>query len=103
MDTIRTRGPAAAITAGRSGSGYRGVGSLRLKVKPADAQVYVDGYFMGVVDSFDGSFQKLTVEEGAHKVEVRSEGDTPVQFDVMVIPRRDDHLQGRAAKFTARD
>ena len=71
---------------GSSGSGYRGVGSLRLKVKPSDAQVYVDGYYMGVVDSFDGSFQKLTIEEGAHKVEVKADGYKPVQFDVMVVP-----------------
>jgi hypothetical protein len=83
---------------GSSGSGYRGVGSLRLKVKPADAQVYVDGYFMGVVDSFDGSFQKLTVEEGAHKVEVRSEGYTPVQFDVMVIPGETITYKGELPK-----
>ena len=83
---------------GSSGSGYRGVGSLRLKVKPADAQVYVDGYFMGVVDSFDGSFQKLTIEEGAHKVEVRSEGYTPVQFDVMVIPGETITYKGELPK-----
>jgi hypothetical protein len=83
---------------GSSGSGYRGVGSLRLKVKPADAQVYVDGYFMGVVDSFDGSFQKLTIEEGAHKVEVRADGYTPVQFDVMVVPGETITYKGELPK-----
>jgi hypothetical protein len=66
--------------------GYRGVGAIRLKVKPANAQVYVDGYFVGVVDSYDGAFQRLSIEEGSHKVEVRAEGYEPVQFDVMVIP-----------------
>ena len=30
------------------------VGQLRLKVKPAEGQVYVDGYYVGEVDSFDG-------------------------------------------------
>jgi hypothetical protein len=69
-----------------SSSGYRGVGSIRLKVKPADAQVYVDGYYMGVIDSFDGAFQRLSIEDGSHKVEVRAEGYEPVQFDVMVTP-----------------
>jgi hypothetical protein len=67
-----------------SSSGYRGVGSIRLKVKPADAQVYVDGYFMGLVNSFDGSFQRLEIEAGPHKVEVRGEGYEPEKFDVMV-------------------
>ena len=69
-----------------SSPGYREVGSIRLKVKPADAQVYVDGYFVGVIDSYDGAFQRLSIEEGSHKVEVRADGYVPVQFDVMVIP-----------------
>jgi hypothetical protein len=67
--------------------GYRGaVGSLRLKVKPVNAQVYIDGYYVGVIDSFDGTFQRLEIEAGSHRVEVRAEGFTPVQFDVMVTP-----------------
>jgi len=69
-----------------SSSSYRGVGSMRLKVKPANAQVYVDGYYTGVVDSYDGAFQRLGIEAGSHKVEVRAEGYEPVQFDVMITP-----------------
>jgi hypothetical protein len=70
----------------RYGEAYRGVGSLRLKVKPSNAQVYIDGYFVGVIDSYDGAFQRLSVEGGAHKVELRAEGFEPVQFDVMIAP-----------------
>jgi len=70
----------------RYGQAYREVGSLRLKVRPANAQVYIDGYFVGVVDSYDGAFQRLSVEAGAHKVELRAEGFEPVQFDVMITP-----------------
>ncbi len=65
---------------------YRGVGSLRLKVKPGHAQVFVDGYFVGTVDSFDGVFQRLNIEGGSHKIELRADGYEPTQFDVMVIP-----------------
>jgi hypothetical protein len=67
-------------------SAYRGVGSLRLKVKPANAQVYVDGYYVGVIDSFDGVFQRLGIDAGAHRVELRAEGYETVQFEVMVTP-----------------
>jgi hypothetical protein len=70
----------------RYGQAYREVGSLRLKVRPANAQVSIDGYFVGVVDSYDGAFQRLSVEAGAHKVELRAEGFEPVQFDVMITP-----------------
>ncbi|OFW07258.1 MAG: hypothetical protein A3H96_17200 [Acidobacteria bacterium RIFCSPLOWO2_02_FULL_67_36] len=65
---------------------YRDAGSLRLKVKPSDAQVYIDGYYVGVIDSFDGTFQRLSIDAGAHKVELRAEGYETVQFEVMVPP-----------------
>jgi hypothetical protein len=76
---------------GYSGSGgysqtYRDAGSLRLKVKPRDAQVFVDGYFVGVVDSFDGTFQKLTLDGGGHRVEIKADGYEPVQIDVLITP-----------------
>ena len=70
----------------RTGDQYRDVGSLRLKVKPTNAQVLIDGYFVGVVDSFDGALQRLGVESGAHRVELRAEGYEPVEFEVMITP-----------------
>lgn len=70
----------------RAAEQYRETGSLRLKVKPSDAQVLIDGYFVGVVDSFDGVFQRLGVDSGAHRVELRAEGYEPVVFEVMIIP-----------------
>jgi hypothetical protein len=68
-----------------SRSSYRDVGSLRLKVKPEFGQVYVDGYYVGEVDSFDGVFQKLPIDAGAHRVEIRAPGYETAQFEVMVI------------------
>jgi len=64
---------------------YRDVGGLRLKVKPEHGQVYVDGYYVGEVDDFDGIFQKLPIEAGAHRIEIRAPGYETVQFEVMVI------------------
>jgi len=74
-----------------SGSGgysqtYRDAGALRLKLKPREAEVYVDGYYVGVVDSFDGMFQKLRLDGGGHRVEVRADGYDPLQFDVLITP-----------------
>jgi hypothetical protein len=77
------------LPSGGGGYGYgrtNEVGALRLKVKPSNAQVYIDGYFVGAVDSFDGMFQRLAVEAGSHRVEVRAEGFETVQFDVLVTP-----------------
>jgi hypothetical protein len=63
-----------------------GTGSVRLKIKPRDGQVYVDGYFVGTVDQFDGLFQKLSIDAGGHRIEIRSEGHEVIQFDVLITP-----------------
>jgi hypothetical protein len=65
---------------------YRDNGSLRLKINPRQAQIYIDGYFVGVVDSYDGAFQKLGLEGGGHKVELKADGYEPLQFEVLVTP-----------------
>jgi hypothetical protein len=63
---------------------YEDIGSVRLKVKPRHAQVFVDGGYVGVVDEFDGVFQKLRLEVGPHTIEVRAEGYEPLTFQVYV-------------------
>jgi hypothetical protein len=69
-------------------SGYRYDGRLRLKVKPRTAEVLVDGYFAGLVDDFDGVFQRLRIEPGPHRIEIRSAGFEPLVFDVRIQPDR---------------
>lgn len=59
-------------------------GSLRLKVKPADASVYVDGFYIGIVDDFDGAFQRLRLDRGPHRIEMRAPGHEPIAVDVMI-------------------
>jgi hypothetical protein len=59
-------------------------GSLRLKVKPRDAQVFVDGYYVGVVDDFDGVLQRLHLPSGPHRIEVRAPGYETLTFDVQI-------------------
>ena len=73
-------------------------GSLKLKVKPKEAEVYVDGYFAGQVDSFDGAFQDLDIEPGTHKVEIRAEGYEPITFEVRIIPRETVTYKGEMKK-----
>lgn len=62
------------------------VGQLRLKVKPRHAEVYVDGYFVGTVDQFDGVFQRLRLRTGGHRIEIRADGYEPLVFDVLIPP-----------------
>jgi hypothetical protein len=48
--------------------------SLRLQVEPKETEVFIDGYWAGTVDDFDGFFQRLHLEPGDHEVELFLEG-----------------------------
>ena len=63
-------------------------GELRLQVHPRHAEVYVDGYFAGSVDDFDGIFQSLRLEEGAYRIEIVAPGYEPLEIDVRIQPGR---------------
>jgi len=42
--------------------------TVRLQVSPREAQVFVDGYAAGVVDDYDGVFQRLRLIPGPHEI-----------------------------------
>ena len=69
---------------GYYGNESGGRGGLKLKVEPTFAEVYVDGYYMGTVDDFDGTFQRMELEVGAHHIEVRAPGYQTIVFDVRI-------------------
>jgi hypothetical protein len=64
------------------------LGSLKIKVTPRDAEVYVDGYFAGHVDDFDGFWQSLKLDSGGYRIEIRKPGFETLQFDVQLQPDR---------------
>jgi hypothetical protein len=70
------------------------LGAVKIKVKPRDAEVYVDGYYAGTVDDFDGVFQSLKLELGGHNIEVRKPGFETLTFDVQVQPDRTVTFRG---------
>jgi hypothetical protein len=63
-------------------------GRLRLKMRPREAEVFVDGFYAGVVNEFDGIFQSLRLAPGGHKIEVRMPGYETMAFDVHIQPDR---------------
>ena len=48
--------------------------SLRLQVTPREAMVFVDGYAAGVVDDYDGVFQRLRLVPGPHEIVIYHPG-----------------------------
>jgi hypothetical protein len=63
-------------------------GGLRITDAPREAQVFADGYYIGIVDDFDGVFQHANLEAGTHRIEIQAPGFESIAFDVMVQPGR---------------
>jgi hypothetical protein len=90
--TWYSRAPIYSYGPGAYGSGYYGrgynydIGEVRLRVTPREAQVFIDGYFAGVVDDYDGILQALRLESGPYHVELRAPGYQTEQFDIRINP-----------------
>jgi PEGA domain len=61
-------------------------GGLRITGAPRNAQVYADGYYVGVVDNYDGIFQSLDLTPGPHRIEIRVRGYESYAVDVYIQP-----------------
>jgi hypothetical protein len=68
------------------GYAYDSGASLRLQVTPREAEVFVDGYYAGTVDDFDGSFQRLSVYPGDHVLEIYMPGYRSLQQKLYLQP-----------------
>lgn len=63
---------------------YEPEGSVKLDVTPKDTEVYVDGYKAGVVDDFNGTFQRLRLPEGRYTIVLYKEGTRSETQNVLV-------------------
>jgi len=61
---------------------------VRVLVTPKNAAVYVDGYYAGIVDDFDGALQSLPLSPGAHQITIFLEGYKTVHQSLYLTPRK---------------
>ena len=73
----------------------RPYGRIRILDAPRQAEVLVDGYYVGIVDDFDGAFQRLNLEAAVHHIEIRAPGFETLALDLNVQP-------GRTVTYSAR-
>src|SRR5262249_980170 len=73
-------------------------GEIRIKVKPREATVRVDGVVMGTVDDFDGFFQKLELREGRHQTLLQLDGYGTLTFDVQIMAGQTINYHGEMQK-----
>jgi hypothetical protein len=95
-DAFDTFGPPAYYFPAQNGSDEDG--ALRLKVKPRNASVYVDGYYVGHVDDFNGVLQRLHLSPGPHRIEIRDDKYEPLTFDVNITSDHTITYQGELKK-----
>jgi len=80
------------------GPGPRALTSLRLDVTPKDTHVYVDGYYVGIVDDFDGLFHRLRVPSGEREVVLYLQGYRTIRQTLKLRPRGDYKIREQMVK-----
>ena len=61
-------------------------GGLVLQAVPDMAQVFVDGYYVGLAEEFGQGGRAINVDAGAHHVELRAPGYETLTFRVVIEP-----------------
>jgi hypothetical protein len=61
-------------------------GGMSFDVQPYDAQIFVDGAYVGNAQDFGPEDAPLTLTAGRHRIEVRAPGYQVMSFDANVVP-----------------
>jgi PEGA domain len=87
--------PAPGTTVAAAGA----AGGLSFDITPAEAGVYVDGYYMGPVAQFTPNQPPLALPPGRHHVEIQEPGFEIIAFDVDILPGQVIPYQGDLLRF----
>jgi hypothetical protein len=66
---------------------------IRVAATPRAAAVYVDGFYAGVVDDFDGVFQSLPLTPGGHELTLYLDGYVTTKWRLYLQPGSDMTLR----------
>jgi hypothetical protein len=61
-------------------------GALSLLTTPQNAQVFVDGFYVGIVEEFGSSGRPMSLTAGAHRIDLRAPGYETLSFNIMIEP-----------------
>jgi hypothetical protein len=78
-------------------------GGLQLDIEPRRALVYVDGWYVGVVDQFRGYYRHLDIGAGSHTIEILATDYEPLAFDIAISPGRTIAYRGSLPRAAGRD
>lgn len=69
-------------------------GSLRFETEPGSAQVFVDGFYVGIVDDFGMRGRPLEIAAGSHHIELRAPDYAPLSFEINIVPNQLSRYRG---------
>jgi hypothetical protein len=61
-------------------------GGVSFDIQPSDADLFVDGEYIGAIGTFTPNAEPLTLSPGQHRIAVQREGYRPLEWDVTVQP-----------------
>jgi hypothetical protein len=73
---------------------YMPYGGVTFDIEPRDAELWVDGEYVGRVSDYDYNDPPLTLVAGVHDIELRSGYSRPLAFDITIIPGQVIPYQG---------
>jgi hypothetical protein len=76
------------------GQAQANTGGLSFDITPSDAEVTIDGNFVGAVGQFTSSSQPLGLSAGRHRVEVSAPGYRSIAFDADIVAGQVTPYQG---------
>ncbi len=69
-------------------------GGLQLDIEPRRALVYVDGWYVGLVDQFSGYYRHLDIDAGSHTFEILATRYEPLAVEIAISPGRTTTYRG---------
>ncbi len=73
----------------------KGLSAYDINIKPKDADIYLDGLYVGKADDFDGSPKFLVVKPGTHTITAKKEGYRVYTVKVAIEPGEQINLNKR--------
>jgi hypothetical protein len=61
-------------------------GGVSFDIQPSDADLFIDGEYVGTVGTFGPAQEPLTMTPGAHRIAVQRDGYRPMEWDVTIEP-----------------
>ena len=93
--------PYGAYAYGVHPFGARQESDVRVEVTPKQTEVYVDGFYAGVADDFDGIFKRLHTTPGGHAITLHLEGYRTVTENIYASPASTYKLRDTMQKLAA--